>query len=329
MAMKKQRLIPALAAALLLVPLTACSAGMGGASSSAPDIGYDTNSMEPMVDASGGFAEYDGSTMRDSAERSIIRNGDISLQVDDPMDAAEQVSQVAEGLGGYVEAESLSNGDGVMSTGAYLTLRVPADKLDEAFTELGTVGTVLSQSRSAVDVTTQHVDLQARVKALEESVERLTELMAGSATTGDLLEAESALSQRQQELDGLRAQLEALEGQVDQATISVSLTTKSTLPGGPDNFWEGLVAGWESIAAAGAGALVLLGILLPWLVLAGVIALVIVLIVRSARRRGRRNRAAQQSVTQEAGSPAQSDVTAQHAPHQAPQGPAPQEPPYL
>lgn len=282
--MKMSRLIPLAVVALLVAPLAACSAGSG--SSSAPGAS-DMTAVAPVAE-DGGFLREDAGSLP-AAGRSVIRSGDISIQVGDPVEAAAEVTEIADRLDGYVESESIGRGDEGSSSSAFLTLRVPADRLDEAFDALGGVGTVLSQSRSASDVTTQHVDLQARVSALEESIERLTELMSGAATTSELLEAEAALSQRQQELDGLRAQLESLEGQIEQATVSVSLTTKSALPGGPDNFWDGLVAGWNSLVSAGAGALVVLGILLPWLVILGVIALVIVLIVR-ARRRARRAR---------------------------------------
>ncbi|MGD9606966.1 MAG: DUF4349 domain-containing protein [Leucobacter sp.] len=282
--MKMSRLIPLAVAALLVAPLAACSAGSGSSSSS----GYPDMTVVDPVAQDGGFVGEDAESLP-AAGRSVIRSGDISIRVGDPAEAAAEVTEIADRLDGYVESESIGRGDEGSSSSAFLTLRVPADRLDEAFDALGGVGTVLSQSRSASDVTTQHVDLQARVSALEESIERLTELMSGAATTSELLEAEAALSQRQQELDGLRAQLESLEGQIEQATVSVSLTTKSALPGGPDNFWDGLVAGWNSLVSAGAGALVVIGILLPWLVILGVIALAIVLIVR-ARRRARRSR---------------------------------------
>lgn len=282
--MKHRRLVPAVAAVLLLLPLAACSVGSGGSDRA----GIGDAKVSEMAPQAGDIAQSDA-----AAERSIVRSGDIALEVGDPAAAAEEVSGIAERLDGYVESETTTNGSEGSDAGAYLLLRVPADRLDEAFDALGEVGTVLSQSRSASDVTAQHVDLQARVQALEESVQRLTELMSGAATTGELIEAETALSQRQQELDGLRAQLEYLEGQVEQGSISVSLTAKSALPGGPANFWDGLVAGWESIVAAGSGALVLLGILLPWIAIAGVIALVVVFIVRAARgRRARRTGAA-------------------------------------
>lgn len=327
--MKSPRLAAALLAALLVVPLAACSSS---SDSRTPDIGglesVPQSGDAPLPDdgapLSGDGASLSGDQgQKSAAERSVIRNGAIVLQVDDPSGSTERITGLAEDLGGYVESQSIDRGD-EGDGGAHMQLRVPADRLDEALRRLSEVGSVVSQSTSASDVTAEHVDLQARVKALEASVERLTKLMSGAATTADLLEAESALAERQQQLDGLRAQLKTLEGQVSQAGVSVTLSVKSALPGGPANFWDGLVAGWNSITAAGAGALVLLGILLPWLVLAGVITLVIIWIVRS-RRRSKRRSAPAGLPTEQPTQPAQVEHLAQPTPS-APYG-APAPPP--
>jgi len=278
---RRRSLIALLAAALLLVPLPACSGG--GASGDSVS--------EPATDGGATFSEAADAAAPTVAEPSIIRSGAISIEVTDPAESAGAARKIAESMGGYVESETVDRSG--ESRGAYLTVRVPADRIDEAFSKLGELGRVTSRSSSADDVTTAHADLKARVTALETSVARLADLMSGAASTSELLEAEAALSERQQELDGLRAQLKVLENQVDLATIQVSLETKNALPGGgPSTFWQGLLTGLDSLAAAASGSLVVLGILLPWLVVAALVALVVVLIVRAVRRH-RRQRPAQ------------------------------------
>lgn len=279
--MKRRSLAALAAAVLLLAPLSACSGAM-----------Y-SDAVAPAVDAvtDGGFsgAAAESTDLRSVDGTSVIRTGDVSIRVGDPAAAAGRIGQIVDGLGGYVESETVRDGDGGGAASATLTVRVPADRFDDAFAALGEVGEVTSQSRSAADVTLQHADLEARVHALEESVERLLELMSGAATTGELIEAESALSDRQQELDGLRAQLDALEDQVEQSTIWVWLSTETAIPGGPANFWEGVLLGLDSLAKGAAGALVLLGVALPWLIVLGVIAGITLLIVWLSLR-GRRAR---------------------------------------
>lgn len=285
--MKRRRslisLLSIFAAGLIVVPLSACAAGPAGSSSQ--------SSIEALAPQGGTLdkASSDSFMAVDPAvgAQSIIYSGDVTLTVSDPKAGAAKVTEITEDLGGYIESQTISAAGDGLSAGATIGVRVPADKIDQAFEELASVGEVISQSRSSNDVTAQHVDLQARVAALEESVTRLTELMSGAATTSELIEAEAALSERQQELDGLRAQLAVLEDQVDDASIWVTLSTQSVIPGGPANFWEGLIAGFASLGTAGAGALVVVGILIPWLILGGLVALGVVLIVRATKKRRR------------------------------------------
>ncbi|MBO1900860.1 DUF4349 domain-containing protein [Leucobacter weissii] len=281
--MKLRRTALAVASALLVASLAACSSD-GGATDAGTSVAPELGVVEEQ-----GYATGDAVAANDDPSavsgRSVVYSGDAAIQVEHPADAAQEVRRLAEGFGGYVESETIERADEDGASRAELQLRVPSERLDEAFAALAAIGTVVSQNRSANDVTAEHVDLQARVAALEASVERLTALIADADNTADLIEAEAALSERQQELDGLVAQLKSLEGRVQEASIRVSLGSEAAvLPGGPANFWEGLVAGWNSIATAGAGLLVVLGVLLPWLALGGVIALAVVLLVRFAKR---------------------------------------------
>ena len=340
----KQRRTPillALAAVLVIAPLSACS-GVGPGLLTEPGSSLpsqvDSGSVPdlPAPDQGGARSlspeEASGTAGAESipaAERAIIKTGVLGIEVGNTEEAADQVTEIADELGGTVESRRLSSSGAGGSTSASVTIRVPVDRFDEAFEALGEVGRFTVDERSATDVTAERADLSARVDALQTSVDRLTGLMKDAKTTADLLDAESMLSQRQQELDGLRAQLKSLEGQADEATISITLQTRSALPGGgPSNFGEGFIAGLNSLAATGSGALVVLGVLLPWLVIAAVIALAVVLIVRAASRRRRRRvaaAAAGAATAVAAADPAPADP-AQTDP--APAAPTPAAPPY-
>lgn len=279
-ARRTSRITTAVLGTLLTLPLAAC-----GALGQGEGPGGDVASIEsaPAEAFDGSTDVLSSASKSQDSNRSIIRNGDMTVEVKDPAVAVDQATNIAENLGGYVESQSMSNSVSGAPDGANVTIRVPSAKLDEAFAALGELGSVRHEQRSAQDVTAQHVDLQARVASLQTSVDRLTELMAGSASTSELIEAESALAARQAELDSLSAQLKMLEGQVNESTIYVSFTTSSALPGGPSNFWEGLLAGLNSLSLAASGALVLLGVLLPWLLIAAVITFAIIWLVRRKR----------------------------------------------
>ncbi|WP_235037967.1 DUF4349 domain-containing protein [Microbacterium sp. 18062] len=219
----------------------------------------------------------------DTAGRDVITSGWMQVTVDDVRDATSQVTALAEAEGGYVESVSIGN-SGVQpyddtSTpvpgDSWISVRVPADRLDAVVAEVGGFGEVTSSSIDRSDVTDQAVDLRARIAAQEASVARLTELMAQAGSVGDLITAESALSDRQAALDADRQQLELLEGQVALSSLTVSLTRAvEPTQADPAGFADGLAAGWNGLVATLNGTVVALGFLLPWLVVVGVAAAV-------------------------------------------------------
>ena len=165
-------------------------------------------------------------------------------------------------------------------------LRIPSTRLDAALAQLKKLGRVESVSLSTQDVTGQSQDLDARITALTTSVDRLVELMSRATTTADLISIESALSDRQASLESLQAQKRGLDDQVELATLTVEFGTVATAPvRAPATFLSGLLAGWGAFVAFLSGALVVVGVVLPWLAFATVLAAISMLVVRRHRIR--------------------------------------------
>jgi len=244
----------------------------------------------------------DASASQSAPDRELIASGSMRVLVGDVDAAAEAIAEDAQARGGYVESLNVGRTDLVIDPatgtsmpapvdGAWITVRVPADELPAAMAEAGARGEVTSSSVSRVDVTEQAQDLRARLAAAEASVARLTELMAQSDSVADLIAAETALAERQAELESYRQQLEQLEEQVELSSLTVELAVERTeVRADPAGFGDGLVTGWNSMIAALNGFVVALGFLLPWL---AVIALAGAL-VWGVRALVRRRRASQQ-----------------------------------
>ena len=192
--------------------------------------------------------------------------------------------------------DSRSERSGSSSPTIDLVVRIPADKLEGVLADAKKLGTVESMSINHTDVTSQRVDLDARMEALQTSVNRLLQLMGRAGDVADLLAAESSLTQRQAELDSLRAQRAALGDQISYATISVNLSAKPTVT--HRGFVGALQRGWQSLLSAVHGVVVTVGFLIPWIPVLAVLAFVGVLITR---RKPFRRAASKKSVGQ--GSP--------------------------
>jgi hypothetical protein len=271
---------------LLLIAALGLAGCTASGESSRSGISGGTISGVPATAPDQGSAAKGGAGTAPSATsaRSVITTGTISITVDTPSVAAEDAVRIADAAGGRVDGRNeRPSTDGVPGS-AQLVLRIPSAKLDAAVTQLKKLGRVEKVSLSTQDVTTQTQDLDARITALSTSVDRLVELMSRATTTADLISIESALSDRQANLESLQAQKRGLEDQVDLATLTVDFGTAETAPVRPPaTFLSGLVAGWGALVGFFAGLLVIVGVLLPWLVVVAAVGGILLLVWRRSR----------------------------------------------
>ena len=274
----KRFALTAVASAAALLLLAGCSSSSG---TSSPSEGG--RPVSPQQDKSASGTAEDGSVQADAQ---VITTGWVSISVSDPAAASADAAEVVETHGGHIDNRSEQAGTGSQSASAQLTIRVPEDQVTQTLDELKKLGTVDSVSISSTDVTSQTTDLDARITAMQGSVDRLLDLMAAATDIDDLITLETAISTRQADLDSLKAQRELLADQVAYSTIDLQLYESGAVPaGGPKDFWGGLVVGWNSLLTALGGGLVAIGVALPWLLVLAVLAAITVIIVRVVSRR--------------------------------------------
>ncbi|MBF6225771.1 DUF4349 domain-containing protein [Nocardia abscessus] len=219
------------------------------------------------------------------SDRKEVVTGSVEITADAPVAAAGTVIERVRAAGGRVDSRTEQPGAGDTEPSATLVVRLPADKTDAFIADLDGIGQVTRVSTNRDDVTMQWEDLDARIKALQASVERLRVLIAGATNTSDLITAEQALSSRQGELDSLTAQKRRLDDQVALSTLTIEITTdQKKSDDDPDSFWDGIVSGWNSLVDWLQDAVVFSGKAIPWLGFLAVAAAVLWGIVRVVRR---------------------------------------------
>ena len=218
-------------------------------------------------------------------EPDVITTGYLSLTVDSPSESAEAIAALVVDAGGRIASRSDYTPVDYGTPSSYIEARIPVEALDVTLVSIKDLGMVQEVSVNSYDVSLQKVDLDARLQVLEAAQARLAELLTQATTTGDLIAIETALSERQAELDSLQGQREYLSDQTLFSTVNISLTTpEGATATNPDGFLDGLIRGWQSIVAFALGTVVWAGILLPWL---GILAIIIAtaMVVRVIRRR--------------------------------------------
>lgn len=272
----------AVAGMAVLTPLTGCS---GSGSNPHP-------ATAPAPPASSGEAAraplpQDAPGQPPAVKRDVVKTASMSISVAHPTEAADKAAVIVENAKGRVDSRSEDAGSGTGRARASVVLRIPAAKLDETLRELKELGTVEHVQVSADDVTAQRVDLDARIKALQTSVDRLLGIMRDAKDPDALIKAESALSERQADLDSLRAQRQALGDQIDYSTVDVTFIAEQI--GGPApseyrGFFGQVERGWDILVSVAGNLVLLFGLLLPWLgvlAVAGAITYVIVRLLKA------------------------------------------------
>jgi hypothetical protein len=218
-------------------------------------------------------------------DREVVTTGSASVDVRDTADAANRFTEWVETHGGRIDSRSEVR-DHEGNATADLTARIPSKHVGAAVSELRRVGDVRAVDLTRDDVTAQGADLDGRIKALKISIERLENILNRAGSSSEVIEAETALSQRQQELESLELQRRSLSDQVALSTLSVSFVQEGK-PGAvaPGGFRGGLITGWNALIDTVNAIVTAAGAAVPWLGI-GLVAGLLWWSVRRARRRG-------------------------------------------
>jgi hypothetical protein len=223
----------------------------------------------------------------DVQQRAVISTGQIVLTSTDVGATRSRLDSVLARDGGRVADENTITDDHGTVTRAHLVVRVPSDRFDDAMTSLSGIASLRSSSRKAEDVTTQVIDLHARIAAERAGVRRLRQLVSRTANLRALLDVERALTERQGELESLQQQRTYLADQTSLATITVDVTRRTTptpVVHAAGGFTGGLGHGWDALVAVITAALLALGALLPFAVAGLVVGFPAWWVVRRLRR---------------------------------------------
>lgn len=266
---------------LVLSALALGGCAMAGTSQSEALLGSDHAAVPDAREFASSGDSAGGVTVSFTGERQVIVTGSLTMTVEQPAEAAAEVARIVDQAGGRVDARTTVAPDGTDQGNAQLTVRIPTEALTATLESLGELGDVERVEQSKQDVTSQARDLQARITALRTSVDRLITLMASADTTADLISIESALAERQSNLESLESQKRSLDDQVDMSTFTVYLGSEADAPvDEPDTFLSGLLAGWNALIGFFSFVAVAFGVLLPWLVLAAIVTFGVVLVLR-------------------------------------------------
>jgi Domain of unknown function (DUF4349) len=277
-------------AVMLILALGACSSsasegdpGRGAAGAALPAGAVPAATAAPAParpgDGTGSDAVVDGAL--------IVRTGTLELQIKDVGAVVTRARDLVASLGGYVAGSDESNqGDKHTAT---ITYRVPVDKWQDAVTGLrGLADQVVHESTQAQEVTSQVVDLNARLANLQASEASLREIASRAGTITDVLAVQDKLTEVRDQIERITAQQKDLTGRAALGTLQAIWETPVVAVTEVRSGWD-LGTEIDRAAAQTVSAGQSVASFLVWLVVVGVPVfgpiLLIVLVVALLFRR--------------------------------------------
>lgn len=170
-------------------------------------------------DATGGMPDVPAPP---PVDRKVIRSGSLTFEVNDLDVARSTIMDRVQGAGGYVEGDDRNDRGSAQSL--TVRVRVPAAGFDAFVEGIGSLGRLEYRSINAVDVTSEWVDVEARLATKRTLEKRYLELASQAKNVGEMLEVERGLGNVRAEIESMEARMKALRDQVTMSTLTITCT---------------------------------------------------------------------------------------------------------
>jgi hypothetical protein len=217
---------------------------------------------------------YAGESGTTDIDRKIVKNGNMTLEVNDITAAITGITAIASDLNGYVVSSNKSGDQD--ATYGQISIRVPSDRFDEAFDRIRKLAVnVPNESTNSQDVTEQYTDLQAQLRNLEATEAQYLELMKKAEKVEDILAVQRELSNVQGQIEQLKGRIQYLDRTSDMALIDVNLQKVKPIGGTAWNALETLKSAARGLVTFGK----VLADILIWLAIFSPVWIIILVVV--------------------------------------------------
>jgi hypothetical protein len=159
----------------------------------------------------------------------VIKNGQMSLLVEDADIAIDRVTLIATDTGGYViSSEVWFSGEYKYAT---ISIAVPAEDFEASMARLREISLeVLSESASGQDVSAEYVDLESRLRNLEATRDRIASFLDEARTVEEALLINAQLADIEAQIEQVKGRMNYLAGRSAYSTIMVNLEEPQPTP---------------------------------------------------------------------------------------------------
>jgi Domain of unknown function (DUF4349) len=156
-------------------------------------------------------------------ERQVIRTGSLEIIASDPLQAAEQLRNLAAQFSGFVVSSNI-NGSDEGTRFAQVSMRIPAEHFDQARAEARKIAKTVEQDTiEAHDVTRESVNQEAALRNARAEEAQYLAILKRAAAVKDVLEVSSRLAEVRGRIDELEGDLQLLNHKVEMSLLTITI----------------------------------------------------------------------------------------------------------
>jgi len=165
------------------------------------------------------------------AQRKVIRNANVSLEVDDFYAAYGTLQTMINGIG-YISDSNIHReyytfeNERKSRIIGEITVRVAAKRFDSILNDIKGLGEVTDDRIYSTDITDQYFDTEARLKYLRIEYDYLVEYMSTLKEPEDIFKTRTRMTELQTEIERLTGTLNKWNNLVELSTIYIKMTEK-------------------------------------------------------------------------------------------------------
>jgi hypothetical protein len=177
----------------------------------------------PQFESKTGDVALNDATQDLSACPMIARTASLKVSVRDVDSARAAVDKIIQQFHGYAASLTIHSEAGSPRS-IESEVHIPAQQSDAALTAFKTLGRVEQEEQGGEEVTTQVIDLDARLKNARESESRLQDILrTRTGKVSDILEVEKVISETRENIERMEAEQKELRGRVSYSSIKLEL----------------------------------------------------------------------------------------------------------
>lgn len=262
------------------------------------DLSNNSGMRKPQVESNVSTTTKDGKEKISKISQGygkIIVSKSVSMET---LEFDKSVTSITNSIlesGGYIEASDIKgrgiSGQNYMENRtANISARIPKEKFNSVSASLDKYGVIVSTQVKSENVTSQYIDIEARVKTLKIREERLLELLKSSKRLEDMITLEKELSEVRYEIENLTGSLRNLDNLVEYSTLNIQihevqkqtqLKEKPTSLGG--KIKDSFISSVNAIAQGIETIIIGFSFILPFSIIGLIIILIIYLISRKVK----------------------------------------------